>query len=258
MKIEELRIVVTGAASGLGRQFSLSLAEEGARVVGLDVDEAKLGRLVAEAKERGLEIVPAVANVCKQDQVVAAVRAATAQLGSLNGLINCAGIYRDALLVKLAENSKVVKFPLAQWQTVLDVDLTGPFLMTREVVATMIEAGIRPGVVINISSVARAGFPGQSNYAAAKAGVVSNARVWAQELAPYGIRVVSLAPGFVQTPILAAMPPEVLAGWIAKVPLQRLGEPGEIYQGIRFAIECDYVNGTCLEIDGGLCALAAP
>jgi len=93
---------------------------------------------------------------------------------------------------------------------------------------------------------------GQSNYSAAKAGVVADTRVWAQELAPYGIRVAAIAPGFVRTPILDAMQPDVLQTWIDRAPLKRLGEPSEIFAGVRFIFECEFFTGKYLEIDGGL------
>ena len=253
MEVSGFRGIVTGAAGGLGREMCLSLAREGAQVAAFDVNVAGLAQLAADASASGLTLRTYVANVAKQDEVVAAVKRAAADLGGVNGLINNAGIYRDALLVRtLPGSAAVLKFPLAQWQAVLDVDLTGPFLMAREVAAQAIERRIRPAVIINISSVSRAGFAGQSNYAAAKAGVVSDARVWAHELAPHGIRVAALAPGFIRTSILDAMDPRVLQQRIASVPQGRLGEPSEIYQGIRFIIECDYFTASCLEIDGGL------
>ena len=124
--------------------------------------------------------------------------------------------------------------------------------MSREIAAHMIEKNIRPGVIVNISSVTRSGNEGQSNYSAAKAGVVVDTRVWALELAEYGIRVGAIAPGFIRTPILEAMAPNVLDSWVSRVPLRRLGEPEEIYAALKFIFECEFFNGKCLEIDGGL------
>jgi 3-oxoacyl-[acyl-carrier protein] reductase len=105
--------------------------------------------------------------------------------------------------------------------------------------------------VINVSSVSRVGNAGQSNYSAAKAGVVANARGWARELARYGIRVAAIAPGFIRTPILEGMPPGKLDEYVERVPLGRVGEPAEIFAGVRFIVECDYFTGRCLDIDGG-------
>ena len=140
---------------------------------------------------------------------------------------------------------------LDDWQAVIDVDLTGPFLMTREVAAHMVEAD-HGGVIVNISSVSRDGNRGQSNYSAAKAGLVADTKLWGEELARYGIRVGAIAPGFVRTPILDAMRPEVLEAMVSKVPLRRLAEPAEIFQGVRFIVECDYFTSCCLDITGGV------
>jgi len=252
VRIEDCRIIVTGAASGLGRAFALGLCADGAKVAAIDVDREGLEALAAEARRRGVgPLFTCAADVSREEDVVRGVRAAWEDCGPINGLINNAGIYRDGVLVKTFEGS-VIKMPLAQWRAVLDVDLDGVFLMTREVAARIVAGGVRPGLIINISSVSRHGNPGQGNYSAAKAGVVTATRAWAEELAPHGIRVAAIAPGFVETPILRAMPPDVLGDWIARVPLRRLGRPDEIFAGVRFIIGCDYFNGKCLDIDGGL------
>ena len=116
----------------------------------------------------------------------------------------------------------------------------------------MIETGTKPSVIVNISSVARHGNPGQSNYSAAKAGLVADTRLWASELARYGIRVGAIAPGFVDTPILQGMRPEVLEGMLKTVPLRRVGAPEEIFLAVKFIIECDYFTGRCVDVDGGI------
>jgi 3-oxoacyl-[acyl-carrier protein] reductase len=224
---------------------------EGARVAAFDIDAEGLASLEAEARAFPGSLRVYQANVARQSEVASATSRAFADFGLINGLVNCAGIYRDGLLVREVEGS-LVKMPLAQWQTVIDVDLTGPFLMAREVAGHMIQKRAGAGVIINISSVSRHGNAGQSNYSAAKSGVVSLGRVWARELAQYGIRVATIAPGFIRTPILSAMAPEKLDSWIEQVPLKRLGEPAEIFAGVRFVIECEFFNGGCVEIDGGL------
>src|SRR5690606_16200398 len=117
---------------------------------------------------------------------------------------------------------------LGQWRTVIDVDLTGPFLCTRGFAARCVRDERKPAVIVNISSVARHGNRGQSNYSAAKAGLVADTKLWAEELARYGIRVGAVAPGFVRTPILEGMRPEVLAAQLERVPLGRAAEPHEI------------------------------
>src|ERR1700749_4653147 len=144
--------------------------------------------------------------------------------GRLDVMVNNAGILRDALLVKAKDGEITGKMSLAQWQAVIDVNLTAVFLCGREAAERMIKGG-NGGVIINISSVSRHGNAGQSNYSAAKAGVQAMTVVWAKELARYGIRTGAIAPGGVRTEILAAMRPDMLEKLIAPVPLKRLGEP---------------------------------
>ena len=253
MKINELKIVVTGAASGMGRHFALELCREGALVAAMDLDEQGLQKIKEEAAELEGQMFTYVMDVASESLVVESVARASADLGGINGLINNAGIFRDGLLIKLdRESGEVRKMSLKKWQKVIDVDLTGPFLMTREVAAQMVEKEIRPGVIINISSVSRRGNMGQSNYSAAKAGVVADTRLWAHELARHGIRVGAIAPGFVRTPILEGMRHEMLDKMTSGVPLRRLGEPWEIHAGVRFIVECDYFTAKCLDVDGGL------
>ncbi len=253
MRIDDLKIIVTGGGRGMGRHFSLALAAEGARVAALDVDEAGLAETVAQASDLPGEVRPYVANVASEDAVVSTVARIGEDLGGVNGLVNNAGIFRDGLLVKKDRRTgELRKMSLDHWQAVIDVDLTGPFLMTREVAAQMIERDIKPGVIINISSVSRDGNMGQSNYSAAKAGLVADTKLWGEELARYGIRVGAIAPGFVRTPILDAMRPEVLEAVVKRVPLRRLGEPGEIFAGVKFIVECEYFTSCCLDITGGV------
>jgi len=164
--------------------------------------------------------------------------------------VNNAGIVRDGLLVKVKDGVVVGEMSLDQWNAVIAVNLTGVFLCGREAATQMIELG-NGGVIVNISSVSRLGNLGQSNYSAAKAGVESMAVVWAKELARYGIRTGSVAPGFTHTDILTAMRPDVLEKLTDTVPLRRLGEPEEIADAVRFIFENDFFTGRCLELDGG-------
>jgi len=253
MKINEMRVIVTGAASGMGQCFALSLCREGAKVAAMDVNEPGLAELARTASDLPGELRTYVGSVSKEPDVVDVVRRASEDLGGINGLVNNAGIFRDGFLVKLdRKTGGLKKMTLEQWQAVIDVDLTGPFLMTREVAAQMIEKQIRPGAVVNISSVSRQGNMGQSNYSAAKAGLVADTRLWARELARHGIRVGAVAPGFIRTPILEGMPEKMLEKMIGNVPLGRLGEPDEIYRAVRFIFENDYFTARCLDVDGGV------
>jgi 3-oxoacyl-[acyl-carrier protein] reductase len=249
MDIRGSKVLVTGAASGMGRVFALELAKAGASVAACDLNLAGAQETAGMAKG----IVALEADVSKEDQVQGAVKKAAEALGGLNVLVNNAGLFKDALLVKVDKDSGEIKrMSLANWQKVIDVDLTGPFLCTREFAAHCIETKTQPAVVVNISSIARYGNPGQSNYSAAKAGLVADTDLWAKELARYGIRTGAIAPGFVDTPILQGMKPEVLEGMLKPVPLRRVAKPEEIYLAVKFIIECDYFTGRCIDIDGGM------
>jgi len=134
---------------------------------------------------------------------------------------------------------------------VIDVNLTGVFLCGREAAEQMIKLG-NGGVIVNISSISRSGNMGQTNYSAAKAGVQAMAVVWAKELARYGIRAASVAPGFINTEMVAAMKQEAKDRIAGTVPLKRMGEPDEIAQTVEFIFQNDYVSGRCFDIDGAL------
>ena len=240
MKINELKVVVTGGASGMGRHFVEQLLADGASVSAWDMNEEGLASLQLSNTEARLHT--AKVDVAKEDEVKQAMTEAWHQFDGLNALVNNAGIFRDSLLVKKDRNSgKIKTMTLDQWQTVLDVDLTGPFLCTRELSAKLLESGANESaVIVNISSVSRAGNMGQGNYSAAKAALIADTVTWAKELARYKIRVASIAPGFVETPILQGMRPEMVDKMVKEVPMRRLGQPNEIYAGLRFIVECEY------------------
>ncbi len=253
MNIDDLRILVTGGARGLGRHFCQALAREGAKVAAMDVDPEGLSETAGAVADAAGTIHTYAGSVADEADVARVVATAADALGGLNALVNCAGIFRDALLVKRSRRTgELERMSLAQWQAVMDVDLTGPFLMTREVVTQMLDRETGSGVIVNISSTSKRGNRGQSNYSAAKAGLVADTRVWAAELARHQIRVAAIAPGFVDTPILQGMRPEVLEAALKRVPLQRAGQPAELYEALRFIVRCDYLTGTCIDVDGGL------
>src|SRR5579862_8265468 len=199
MKLSEMKIVVTGAAQGMGAHFATRLHEAGAQVAAGDVNEAGLARLPSGIHTRRL-------NVADEADCIAFVAWAHGAMGGLNGLVNNAGILRDGLLVKKDKTTgQIQKLSLEQWNAVIAVNLTGATLMVREVVAKMAETGARPGVIVNLSSLARHGNRGQSNYAAAKAALATNTVTWAREFAPLGVRVAAIAPGMIETPMTQGM-----------------------------------------------------
>jgi len=253
MDLKNTKALVTGGASGMGRAFTLSLARDGATVAFCDLDEAKIKEVEAAAEGLAGKVFGFIADVSKEDQVIKLIGDAAAAMGGLNCLVNNAGLFRDGLLIRKDKDSgEIKKLSLSNWQKVIDVDLTGPFLCTREFAAHCVATDTKPGVIISISSVSRHGNPGQTNYSAAKAGLVADTKLWAQELARYGLRTGVIAPGFIQTPILDGMKPEALAMMLRAVPLNRTGKPEEIYLAVKFIIECDYFTGRCLDVDGGI------
>ena len=251
MDIRNKTVVVTGAGRGIGRAIALQLARHGADLALFDLnaddlEEAKKLCAAQSVQARGYPV-----NVADEGEVSAAMTRVAADFGRLDGLVNNAGIVRDGLLVKVKDGAVVGRMTMDQWNAVIGVNLSGVFLCAREAAAHMIELG-NGGVIVNISSISRAGNAGQSNYSAAKAGVESMGVVWAKELARYGIRVGSIAPGFTHTEILSSMRPEVLDKLTAPVPLKRLGQPEEIAHAVLFIFENDFFTGRCLDVDGGL------
>ncbi|MGQ4877183.1 SDR family oxidoreductase [Billgrantia sp. LNSP4103-1] len=251
MKLDNTVVAITGGARGLGFAMARRLGRQGATPALLDMDSDALDKAVSTLHAEGIEASAFRVNVAEEDSVKRAFGDIAASLGPVGGLVNNAGILRDALLVK-AKDGKVEKtMSLAQWQAVIDVNLTGVFLCGREAASQMVEAG-HGGVIVNISSISRAGNMGQSNYAAAKAAVVSLTTTWAKELARYDIRVGAVAPGFIETDMTASMREDMLEKLTAGVPLKRLGEPDHIARSVAFIFENDYFTGRVIECDGGL------
>ncbi|WP_300272416.1 SDR family oxidoreductase [Halomonas sp.] len=251
MQLQDSVIAITGGARGLGLAMATLLGSRGARLALLDTDAANLDEAVSVLHRAGIEARGFVTNVADEASVKQAFADIADSLGPVSGLVNNAGILRDALLVK-ARDGKIEKtMSLEQWQAVVDVNLTGVFLCGREAAAQMVEAG-KAGVIVNISSISRAGNMGQSNYAACKAGVVALTTTWARELARHDIRVGAVAPGFIETEMTASMRQDMLDKLTAGVPLKRLGQPENIAQSAAFIFENDYFTGRVIECDGGL------
>jgi len=248
MIIAHKTCVVTGAARGLGRAIASHLAEKGAKVYATDISAAGLEALKLEAESKKWSLNCAELNVCDEDAVQAFMEKIASEGSRLDILVNNAGITKDGLFVKI-KDGHVKKMPLTDFQNVINVNLSGVFLCAREAVPLMSEKG---GVIINISSISRAGNIGQTNYSASKAGVDAMTVVWAKELARYNIRVAAIAPGYINTEMVAAIKPEALEKITSQVPLKRLGEMNEIVRTVEFIVENDFVNGRVLEIDGGL------
>jgi 3-oxoacyl-[acyl-carrier protein] reductase len=251
VELAQVKAVITGGARGIGAHVARALVSSGARVVAGDVDAAALRRLRDEVP--GIGVV--AADVASEAAVGELVGEAHRRMGGVNVLINNAGILRDGRLVAEEPTGHggapaVRRLPLGLWQRVLDVNLTGAFLMAREVSARLLADRAR-GVIVNVSSLARAGNPGQSAYAASKAALDACTRTWALELAPHGIRVGGVAPGVIDTPIVRDISDEAMRGLLAGIPVGHLGATLDVWRAIQLIIECEFFTGRTIEIDGG-------
>ena len=252
MRLEDCKFIVTGAAQGMGRHFALRIAEAGGQVAAGDVLDAGLATLADESKALPGKIHTRKLDVADEASVGSFVEFADEAMGGLNGLINNAGILRDGLLVKKDRTTgEILKLSRAQWQAVIDVNLTGATFAVRDTVAKMAATGSR-GVIVNISSIARHGNRGQSNYSAAKAALAANTKTWSLEFAPFGIRVGAVAPGMIKTPMTDGMNDKAREALVKLIPVGRIGEPEDIWVAVKFVVECDYFNGRTIDVDGGL------
>lgn len=251
MNLEKKVIAITGGGQGLGRSMALVLAAKGAVLALIDLNQEKLDETVELCKAAGGDAKSYLANVANEEQVVTTFQQIIDDFARLDGLINNAGILRDGLLIKAKNGEIVKKMTLTEWQAVIDVNLTGVFLCGREAAEQMIKTKSH-GIIINISSIARVGNMGQTNYSAAKAGVAAMATTWSKELSRYGIRTAAIAPGFIATDMVASMKPEALEKMESLIPTGRMGSPEEIGHTCCYIFENDYINGRVIEMDGGL------
>lgn len=250
MDLKHAVIAISGAGQGLGQMMAVTLAQSGAELALLDVNEEGLKDTREQCHMLGVKALTYLVDVTNESQVERTFCDIVIDFGHLNGLINNAGILRDGLLIKVKQG-QTSKMSLEQFSSVIDVNLTGTFLCGREAALKMVETK-SAGLIINISSVARAGNIGQTNYAASKAAVASLATTWAKELARYNIRAVAVAPGVVATPMAQQMKPEAISRLESMIPAGRVGKTHEIAQTVKFAFENDYINGRVIEVDGGL------
>ena len=252
MEIKNNTFVITGAAQGLGAAIAISLARQGAKLALLDVNATRLDEVVASCQQAGAgKCFAFTCDVASESSVIRSFASIEEHLGPIAGLVNNAGILRDGLLIKVKNGEIVERLSLDQWQQVIDINLTGVFLCGREAADSMIR-NQQQGVIINISSISRAGNIGQSNYAAAKSGVAALTNTWARELARFQIRCAAIAPGVFETEMVASMKPEAHERITSAVPLQRTGAVEELAHAINFIVENDYFSGRILELDGGL------
>ena len=243
-RLENKVAIITGGTAGIGAAAARKFAQEGAKVT-VWARNAEKGKAFVEAMAKeGYTICFDAIDTSNYEQVVAATKRVFDANGKIDILINNAGITNDSTLKKMTPE---------QWQSVIDINLTGTFYCTKAVNQYMVEAGW--GRIINVSSVVGLyGNFGQTNYVATKAGVIGMTKTLCRELGKKGVTVNAVAPGFIATDMVAKMPEDVLAGMVAKVPVGRLGKPEDIANAFCFLAsdEAAYVNGAVLSVDGGM------
>jgi len=242
--VQDKVVIITGAANGIGAATARIFAREGAKIVAADMDQAGGERLVKELTDAGAQAVFVEVNVAEEGSVQQLMERTLEAFGRIDVLINNAGITRDGWLVKMSEEA---------WDLVIDVNLKGVFNCGKLAAKVMMDQG--QGVIINTASVVGLyGNMGQSNYAASKFGVIGLTKTWAKELAPRGVRVNAVAPGYTMTAMMDTVPEKILNGIREKTPLKRLGEPKDAAYAYLYLAsdEASYVNGAVLSVDGGL------
>ena len=235
-------VLITGGAKGIGKETAKRFLQEGAKVVICDFDEAAGLATLEELGKDDMSFFKV--DVTNTAQIQEMVKSTIDTYGRIDILINNAGITSDGLLKKLTDEA---------WEKVISVNLTGVFKCTRAVTPVMLEQ--KSGVVLNAASVVGLyGNIGQSNYVATKAGVIGLTKSWAKELGPKGIRVNAVAPGFIETGMVADVPTKILDLMKEKTPLNKLGKPADIAAAYLFLAseDANYINGAILSVDGGL------
>ncbi|WP_377889258.1 3-oxoacyl-[acyl-carrier-protein] reductase [Alkalihalobacillus sp. R86527] len=242
---EKKSALVTGGSRGIGRAIALELASQGMNVaVNYAGSEAKANEVVDEIKAAGGNAIAIQANVGNMDEVQGMVKEVISEFGSLEVLVNNAGITRDNLLMRMKEQ---------EWDDVINTNLKGVFNCTKSVTRQMMKQ--RYGRIINMASVVGvAGNAGQANYVAAKAGVIGLTKTTAKELASRNITVNALAPGFIETDMTDDLSEEVKSGMKGQIPLGRLGAAQDIAKAVKFlsSDDANYITGQTLHIDGGM------
>lgn len=244
MRLANKHLIITGAARGIGFAIATKCVREGATVGVCDLSPEAVDRACAQLEAAGGRAIPLPADVTDDVAVRQMVRAAHECFGRIDGLVNNAGITKDAQLRNMSDE---------QWRQVIDVNLTGVFQCTRAVADILCAQG--SGAIVSISSVVGLyGNFGQTNYAATKAGVIGMTMTWAKELGRKNVRANAVCPGFINTSILATIPEQVLARLRAMVPMNRLGEPEEVANAVAFLLsdEASFINGVALEVSGGI------
>lgn len=251
MKLENQVAIITGAGSGIGRATAIRFAQEGARVVVLDVDEAGVTKTVELIQADGGTAFAVVGSAAVRADAQKVVDVALAQFGKLDILINNAGITRDALTVRVKDGD-IKLMSDENWDAVLNVNLKGTWLMSQLAAVPMIRQ--KSGCVVNTASIAAEGNIGQANYAASKAGVIGLTKTLALEWARFNLRVNCIAPGGVKTRMTETIPDNIMTTLMERIPLKRFADPAEIAAVHVFLASSDasYITGQVIFVDGGV------
>ncbi len=244
MRLKDKVALITGSGQGIGKVTALTFAREGARVAVADINMANAQAVAEEIVRNDGQAKAVFLDVSRAESVEVAVRTTVEAFGRIDILVNNAGITRDARMQKMTED---------QFDAVINVNLKGVWLCARAVVPIMIANG--GGAIINAASIVGLhGNFGQTNYVAAKAGVIGMTKTWARELGPNHIRVNAIAPGFTVTEMIATVPEKVLESVRERTPLRRLGTPEDIANAYLFLAsdEASFITGVTLSVDGGL------
>lgn len=244
MRLQGRTALITGGAAGIGRETAALFAQEGARVIIADYNKQQGEEAIQALLQKGADAHFIEVDVSDSGSVTKMAAEALARYGAVDVLINNAGITQDRTLAKMTEE---------EWHRVIQVNLNGVFYCTKALIHSMIERG--SGKIISTASIVGVhGNIGQTNYAATKAGIIGMTKTWAKELGPKGIQANAVAPGFIETGMVANMPEKVVQQMLEKIPLRRLGRPMDVANAYLFlaSSESDYVNGTVLEVNGGL------
>ena len=241
--IKDSVVIITGSGRGIGKAMAELFAANGAKVCITDIDEDVCKETAAEVAKLGGETMAHVCDITKTEQCDALAAVVKEKWGKIDTLVNNAGITKDGLFLRMKDE---------QWDFIINVNLNGTFKMTRAAVNVMRKA--KKGSIINLTSLARIGQPGQTNYSAAKNGVVGFTNALAKEIAGYGIRVNAIAPGFIETRLTDAIPDKIQEDMVKQIPLKRTGQPIDIANVALFLASdlSAYVTAQTIDVNGGL------
>ena len=244
MQFKDKTALITGAAQGIGKAIAQAFAKEGANIAVSDVNLELATQTANEIKGSGVKTIPLKMNVADLADVEAGVKKAIEELGKINILVNNAGITKDNLFLRMKKED---------WDAVISVNLTGVFNLCKTISRLMMKE--RYGRIINVASVAgEMGNVGQANYSASKAGVVGLTKTLARELAPRGVTVNAIAPGFIQTAMTDRIPEEIKKKILDQIPLGKLGQPEDVAAAALFLASsaADYITGQVIRVNGGI------